>query len=106
MKLTQRINVILLPVIAGIFIVTTWILNSTSEDQARLIYERQLEQTINNINFRIDYEINLADSVFTQTVNSNEYANYIADPSVHILYDSLEILLSLQRDQVRVFMPD
>ncbi|MCR8921318.1 bifunctional diguanylate cyclase/phosphodiesterase [Dasania sp. GY-MA-18] len=105
MKLTQRINVILLPVIAGVFVVTSWILNSTMEDQTRLVYEEQLEQTVNNSLYRINYETNLADSIFSQIVNSHEYANYIADPSVHVLYDALDILLNRQREQVRSFMP-
>ncbi|WP_339671933.1 GGDEF and EAL domain-containing protein [Dasania marina] len=105
MKLTRRINVILLPVIAGVFIITTEILNTTMEDQARLVYEQQLEQTLTNSLYRINYETNLADSIFSQMVNSHEYANYIVDPSVHVLYDALDSLLNKQREQVRSFMP-
>lgn len=105
MKLTQRINVILLPVIAGIFIVTTLILNATTENQARLAYEDQLEQAVNNISFRLSYETNLADALFSQTISSHEYANYISDPSSYISCNFLEAFLDRERENIRKFMP-
>jgi hypothetical protein len=99
MKLARRVNFILLPIIAGIFIISAFISDSTSYDHQIRSTKVEIAQELEGIDRRLNYKINLQDSLIQQFINSHEFSNYITLPNLFIT-NAAEALLTDQRKQI------
>jgi len=127
MNLNTRINLILLPLIIGIFTAVAWLSNTEDLFYQKHAIEYELEHQLIELKNRLTFDLMLRDSFIQQVDNSNEFIRYMTNSahypnvrefqrlldrlrlfanksqttiqSVHLLYSNREILFaSEERD--------